>query len=297
MAEVVATKLLQQQFKRLQTEPVEGFACEIPDDSNLFDWRIYVEGPKDTMYAGGIFQLSMVFPKDYPMAPPELRFLSEFWHPNVYEDGKVCISILHPPGEDEMSGELPEERWLPTQSVTTVLLSVISLLSDPNFSSPANVDASVQWRRDLSGFRKRAHGLVERANKEFDGHIKIPHPDTDPAEREKALEKLKELNKPMDIYDEFDDFDEDEDFDEEEEEDYSDEADLDDDDDGVFDDSDEEEEEKEKDKPKDKGKKGKDKDSKTKDKDKDKTQNKDKDKTKDKDGKKKDSKKKSKSKK
>jgi len=62
----------------------------------------------------------------------------------VYDDGKVCISILHPPGEDEMSGELPEERWLPTQSVSTILLSVISLLSDPNFSSPANVDASVR---------------------------------------------------------------------------------------------------------------------------------------------------------
>lgn len=42
-----------------------------------------------------------------------------------------------------MSGELPEERWLPTQTVTTVMLSVISMLSDPNISSPANVDASV----------------------------------------------------------------------------------------------------------------------------------------------------------
>jgi len=241
MAEV-ATKLLQQQFKRLQTDPVEGFACDIPDDSNLFDWRIYVEGPKDTMYAGGIFQLAMVFPKDYPMSPPELRFLSEFWHPNVYDDGKVCISILHPPGEDEMSGELPEERWLPTQSVSTILLSVISLLSDPNFSSPANVDASVQWRRDISGFKKRIQVLVEKANKEFDGHIKIPHPDTDPEERAKALEKMKELNKPMDIYDDFDDFDEDYDS-PEEEEDYS-EGDGDDDDDGAFEDSDEEDDKK-----------------------------------------------------
>jgi len=237
MAEA-AVKLLQQQFKRLQSEPVEGFACEIPDDANLFDWRIYVEGPKDTMYAGGIFQLSMIFPKDYPMSPPELRFLSDFWHPNVYDDGKVCISILHPPGEDEMSGELPEERWLPTQSVSTILLSVISLLSDPNFSSPANVDASVQWRRDISGFKKRARELVEKANREFDGKIKIPHPDTDPAERQKALEKLKELNKPMDLYDEFDDFDEDFDENSDEEEDYSDGADDDDDGDEAFADSD-----------------------------------------------------------
>ncbi len=129
---------------------MEGFAAELPDDSQLFTWRIYLEGPKGTMYEGGIFQLGMTFPRDYPMSPPELRFISDFWHPNVYTDGKVCISILHPPGEDEMSGELPEERWLPTQSVSTILLSVITLLSDPNFSSPANVDASVSLRKTLT---------------------------------------------------------------------------------------------------------------------------------------------------
>lgn len=61
----------------------------------------------------------------------------------VYKDGKVCISILHPPGHDAMSGELPEERWLPTQTVSTIILSVLSILGDPNLSSPANVDASV----------------------------------------------------------------------------------------------------------------------------------------------------------
>jgi len=202
----VATKLLQQQFKRLLTDPVEGFACELPDDSNLFEWRIYLEGPRETMYAGGVFQLAMNFPQDYPMQPPDLKFLSDFWHPNVYPDGKVCISILHPPGEDEMSGELPEERWLPTQSVSTILLSVISLLSDPNFSSPANVDASVQWRREIESFKHKIAGLVAKANSEFKGHIKIPHPDTDPEERARYLERMKELSKPMDLYDEFDEY-------------------------------------------------------------------------------------------
>jgi ubiquitin-protein ligase len=64
------------------TDPVEGFAPEIPDDSNLYNWRIYLEGPKDTIYEGGVFQLNMSFPRDYPMAPPELRFISDFWHPN-----------------------------------------------------------------------------------------------------------------------------------------------------------------------------------------------------------------------
>jgi len=200
-----SAKLLQQQFKKLMSDPVEGFAAEIPDDSNLFNWHIYLEGPKDTIYEGGVFQLSMTFPKDYPMSPPQLKFISDFWHPNVFPDGKVCISILHPPGEDEMSGERPEERWLPTQSVATIMLSVISMLSDPNFSSPANVDASVQWRKDMTAFKRKVKEIIIKANTEFDGHIKIPHPDTNAEEREKAIERIRELNKPMDFYDDFDD--------------------------------------------------------------------------------------------
>ena len=78
----------------------------------------------------------MRFPMDYPYSPPRLRFLSPLLHPNVYavrilhlilhstliatfltQDGELCISILHPPGEDALSGELPQERWNPTQSV------------------------------------------------------------------------------------------------------------------------------------------------------------------------------------
>lgn len=72
---------------------------------------------------------------------------SEFWHPNVYKkDGQVCISILHSPGNDPTSGEKPEERWSPAQTVSTIMLSFLSLLSDPNFSSPANVDANVDMK-------------------------------------------------------------------------------------------------------------------------------------------------------
>jgi len=157
---MAATKLLANTLKNILSDPVEGFAVELVDESNLFEWKIYIEGPKDTLYEGGVFQLTMKFPSDFPMSPPELRFMSDFWHPNVYRDtGLVCISILHPPVEDEMSGELASERWLPTQTVTTILLSVISLLNSPNFSSPANVDASVEWRNDPIGYKKKMRSI------------------------------------------------------------------------------------------------------------------------------------------
>uniref|UniRef100_A0A8C9P930 Cell division cycle 34, ubiqiutin conjugating enzyme n=1 Tax=Spermophilus dauricus TaxID=99837 RepID=A0A8C9P930_SPEDA len=87
------------------------------------------------------------FPIDYPYSPPAFRFLTKMWHPNIYETGDVCISILHPPVDDPQSGELPSERWNPTQNVRTILLSVISLLNEPNTFSPANVDASVMYRK------------------------------------------------------------------------------------------------------------------------------------------------------
>jgi ubiquitin-conjugating enzyme E2 R len=105
-----------------------------------------------------------------------LTFTSEFWHPNIHEDGKVCISILHPPGEDEMSGERPEERWLPTQTPETILLSVISLLSDPNIYSPANVDAGVEWRDKKDAFRRRVKKLIEKANAILPADFEMPKP-------------------------------------------------------------------------------------------------------------------------
>uniref|UniRef100_A0A8C8AW68 UBC core domain-containing protein n=1 Tax=Otus sunia TaxID=257818 RepID=A0A8C8AW68_9STRI len=63
------------------------------------------------------------FPIDYPYSPPTFRFLTKMWHPNIYENGDVCISILHPPVDDPQSGELPSERWNPTQNVRKQVLA------------------------------------------------------------------------------------------------------------------------------------------------------------------------------
>lgn len=65
------------------------------------------------------------------------------------KNGDVCISILHEPGEDKYGYEKPEERWLPIHTVETIMISVISMLADPNGDSPANVDAAVSALVDL----------------------------------------------------------------------------------------------------------------------------------------------------
>ncbi|CAG2106472.1 unnamed protein product [Medioppia subpectinata] len=139
-----ALRALALEFKSLQEEPVEGFRVKLVNEDHLFEWEVAIFGPPETLYEGGYFKARVTFPQDYPYNPPVLKFLTKVWHPNVYENGDLCISILHPPIDDPQSGELPCERWNPTQNVRTVLLSVISLLNEPNTFSPANVDASAR---------------------------------------------------------------------------------------------------------------------------------------------------------
>jgi ubiquitin-conjugating enzyme E2 G1 len=143
----------------------------------------------------------MTFPSDYPNSPPCVRFTSELWHPNggccpgscvrwrappaarfgrrtprfakltnrtcacspVYPDGRVCISILHSPGEDPSGYELASERWSPVQTVETIMLSIISMLSAPNDESPANIDAAKQWRDDREAFKKTVARVVRKS--------------------------------------------------------------------------------------------------------------------------------------
>lgn len=142
-----AVKALQVEMNNIRKDPIEGVLIELQDDENMFDWDVGVFGPPKTLYEGGYFKAKIKFPQDYPYSPPSFKFLTKMWHPNIYETGDVCISILHPPVDDPQSGELPQERWNPTQNVRTIMLSVISMLNEPNTSSPANVDASVMFRR------------------------------------------------------------------------------------------------------------------------------------------------------
>eukprot|EP00911_Craspedida_sp_UC1_P001620 UC1_evm1s1227 len=124
-------------------------------------------GAEGTHYEGGIFKAELTFPVEYPLLPPKMRFTNVLpWHPNVYENGNVCISILHPPGDDKWGYEQASERWLPVHTVTTILLSVISMLADPNDESPANITAGKEWREDPALFRKNVRRCVRRSQEE-----------------------------------------------------------------------------------------------------------------------------------
>ena len=79
----------------------------------------------------------------------------------VYPDGKVCISILHPPGADQFNSlETADERWRPILGVESIILSVISMLIDPNIDSPANLDAAKEYRDNREAYQKKVRRLT-----------------------------------------------------------------------------------------------------------------------------------------
>lgn len=156
-----AIQVLRKQLKDISQNDELGASVGLEDDNNLFVWSVVFEGPTDTLYEGGFFKAILKFPHDYPNNPPEMRFLTKMWHPNIYPDGKVCISILHPPGTDEMnSHETADERWRPILGVEGILLSVMSMLNDPNINSPANIDAAVEYRDNFETYKKKVKKLT-----------------------------------------------------------------------------------------------------------------------------------------
>lgn len=163
MSSKSAAAILQRQFKDL-TDPKKGipsFHIEL-DDDNIFLWNIGIMVlNKDSMYHGGYFKGQMRFPSDFPFVPPTFRFTPAIYHPNIYRDGRLCISILHQ-GGDPTSDEPDSETWTPAQTVESVLISIISLLEDPNVSSPANIDASVELRKNPDAYKKKVLQEVER---------------------------------------------------------------------------------------------------------------------------------------
>ncbi|GMG21763.1 unnamed protein product [Ambrosiozyma monospora] len=132
------------------------------DEDNIYLWRValLVLDPESD-YKGAYLKGQLKFPTNYPYSPPNFKFTPPIYHPNVYNDGRLCISILHE--AQEQTDEPLNETWSPVQSVESVLISVLSLLEDPNISSPANVDAAVAWKKNKPEYKRRVENEVKRS--------------------------------------------------------------------------------------------------------------------------------------
>lgn len=172
----MAERILMNEFKALSKEPWTNIDLI---NENIFEWSValIVLNP-DSLYYGGYFRAKMSFPRNYPYSPPDFRFLKPLYHPNIYPDGRLCISILHQPGEDIMSGEQASERWSPIQRVESVLISILSLLDDAETSSPANVDAGVMLRNDPAQYKSRVQKDMEVSKADIPKDFVMPTADS-----------------------------------------------------------------------------------------------------------------------
>lgn len=155
----MALKRLAKEYKEITKNPTYNYSVEATD--NFLVWNFIVIGPSDTIYEGGLFKGIIEFNVMYPIRAPVVKF-NNIIHPNIYIDGKVCISILHE-GSDIYGHEKDIERWSPCHGIESVMISIISMLSEPNFDSPADVDSSKLWRTNIDEYKKKIYKLVTKS--------------------------------------------------------------------------------------------------------------------------------------
>ncbi len=158
----MAFKRLAAELKQLNKEPNYFYSIK-PQENNFLNWDFILIGPQDTYYEGGIFDGQITFPQNYPIEPPKVKF-NNIIHPNIHRTGEVCISILHQ-GRDVYGYEKDYERWNPSHGVDSIMMSIISMLSEPNFQSPANIEYSKIWKDEPEKYKKLVYNLVAKSQK------------------------------------------------------------------------------------------------------------------------------------
>jgi ubiquitin-protein ligase len=156
----MSTKRLYNELKQYKNDPNYFYSVGILKD-NILLWEFIIIGPSDSLYEGGTFKGEIKFPNNYPNSPPIVKFTSDIIHPNIYKNGEVCISILHE-GIDEYNYESTSERWNPSHGVNTIMMSIVSMLCDPNIESPANVEASILFKDNYNLYKNRVYDIVSK---------------------------------------------------------------------------------------------------------------------------------------
>ena len=115
-------KRIRTELDKIQQDPPSNCSAG-PADEDLFKWEATIIGPIDTVYEGGIFKLDILFPERYPFKPPKVKFRTRIYHPNINSSGGICLDIL-------------KDQWSPALTISKVLLSICSLLDEPNPDDP-----------------------------------------------------------------------------------------------------------------------------------------------------------------
>ncbi|KAH7944442.1 ubiquitin-conjugating enzyme E2 D4 [Rhipicephalus sanguineus] len=124
---------IQRELHEMAKDPPSNCSAGLIDSGDLFHWQAVIVGPENTPFEGGMFNLNITFPNDYPFKPPAVQFLTKIYHPNINDVGHICLNILG-------------AQWSPALSVAKVLLSICVLMCEPNPDDPLMPDVASVYK-------------------------------------------------------------------------------------------------------------------------------------------------------
>nr|XP_044992523.1 ubiquitin-conjugating enzyme E2 T [Jaculus jaculus] len=142
---------LKKELYMLATDPPPGITCWQEKDQ-VDDLRAQILGGANTPYEKGIFKLEVMLPERYPFEPPQIRFLTPIYHPNIDSNGRICLDILKLP---------PKGAWRPSLNIATALTSIQLLMSEPNPDDPLMAEISSEFKYNKQVFLQKARQWTE----------------------------------------------------------------------------------------------------------------------------------------
>ena len=127
-----SAKRITRELMDLQNDPPLNCSAGPINEVDIYTWDGIMFGPSDSPYAGGTFKVNIQFPIDYPFKPPRIVFMTKIYHPNINTAGFICLDIL-------------KQNWSPALTISKVLLSILSMLTDPNPKDPLMPDIAQQY--------------------------------------------------------------------------------------------------------------------------------------------------------
>jgi len=162
----MSAKAIRSIYKGLHTcKKNPNYMFDINPTDNAFKHNIVIIGPSNTPFEQGIFYGKILYPKNFPFSPPQVYIFDSIdrkrglYHPNIYPNGLCCISILHE-GKDNTGYESNNIRWSPAQTIESIILSIISILDNPNIDSPANLDAAKLYNNERKLYDRTIRKIV-----------------------------------------------------------------------------------------------------------------------------------------
>ena len=138
----MSLRRIQKELADVNRDPPAGCSCG-PIEDDMYHWEGILMGPADSPFSGGIFKLGIVFPLDYPFKPPKVSFITKIYHPNINSAGGICLDIL-------------KDQWSPALTITKVLLSILSLMTDANPDDPLVPDIANEYKLNRVQYERKA---------------------------------------------------------------------------------------------------------------------------------------------